>query len=301
MPNKNDGKFRKKVPFAAVSLIALQDDNLSLKAKGLYGLIQSYITLPGTLYKNTLIKKSTDGLRAFNSSWDELKEHGYLKQYRIREEKGWRYEYDLLDEPDLDTPATIDVGLNGEIIEKPIKEQNSSENTKDETKHSNTNSDKSEAPHNNHPASINSSNHQIRNQNNDERIHSEENDDKQMLSERNSYHKLILENIDYEVLSEDDSIDREQLDELVELMVDAVCTRKKVLRIAGDDLPAETVKSRFLKLESSHIEYVLSCLKKNTTKIRNIKQYLLTTLYNSSFTIENYYSSKVNHDLYGQD
>lgn len=298
MSNKNDGKFRKKVPFAAVSLIALQDDNLSLKAKGLYGLIQSYITIPKfTLYKNKLIEGSTDGLRAFNSAWDELKEHGYLKQYRIREEKGWRYEYDLLDEPDLDTPATIEVGLNGEIIEKPIKKQKSSESIKDETKNTNTYSDKPKTSHNNHPTSNNNSNHHINNNKNN----SEENNEKQMLSERSFYRELILENIDYEWLSQEYNIDREELNELVELMIDTVCTKKKVLRIAGDDLPAEVVKSRFLKLNSEHIIYVLTSLNKNTTRIRNIKQYLLTTLYNSSFTIENYYSSQVNHDLYGQD
>lgn len=298
MSNKNDGKFRKKVPFAAVSLIALQDDNLSLKAKGLYGLIQSYITIPKfTLYKSKLIEGSTDGLRAFNSAWDELKEHGYLKQYRIREEKGWRYEYDLLDEPDLDTPATINVGLNGEIIEKPIKEHKSSESTKDETKNTNTHSDKPKTSHNNHPTSNNNSNHHINNNKNN----SEENNEKQMLSERSFYRELILENIDYEWLSQEYNLEHKELNELVELMVDTVCTKKKVLRIAGDDLPAEAVKSRFLKLDSEHIIYVLTSLKKNTTRIRNIKQYLLTTLYNSSFTIENYYLSQVNHDLYGQD
>lgn len=298
MSNKNDGKFRKKVPFAAVSLIALQDDNLSLKAKGLYGLIQSYITIPKfTLYKSKLIKGSTDGLRAFNSAWDELKEHGYLKQYRIREEKGWRYEYDLLDEPDLDTPATTEVGLNGEIIEKPIKEQKSSESTKDETKNSNTHSDKPKTSHNNHPTSNNNSNHHINNNKNN----SKENNEKQMLSKRSFYRELILENIDYEWLSQEYSLYRNELNELVELMVDTVCTKKKVLRIAGDNLPAEAVKSRFLKLDSEHIIYVLTSLNKNTTRIRNIKQYLLTTLYNSSFTIENYYLSQVNHDLYGQD
>lgn len=118
----NNGKFRKKCGYATVSLCALRDDNLSLKAKGLYSVIESYIRIPDfVLWKNTLLKCSTDGLRSFNTAWDELKKAGYLKQYRIRIEKGWKYEYELLDEPDTSTPATIDVNMAGEII-KPQAE-----------------------------------------------------------------------------------------------------------------------------------------------------------------------------------
>ena len=89
------------------------------------------------------------------------------------------------------------------------------------------------------------------------------------------------------------------LDELVELMVDTVCSRRETIRIAGDDYPAEVVKSRFLKLNSSHIEYVLDRMRENTTYVRNIKKYLLAALYNAPATIDNYYASLVNHDLYG--
>ena len=89
------------------------------------------------------------------------------------------------------------------------------------------------------------------------------------------------------------------LDELVELMVDTVCSRRETIRIAGDDYPAEVVKSRFLKLDSSHIEYVLDRMRENTTYVRNIKKYLLAALYNAPATIGNYYSSLVQHDMYG--
>ena len=89
------------------------------------------------------------------------------------------------------------------------------------------------------------------------------------------------------------------LDELVELMVDTVCSRRETIRIAGDDYPAEVVKSRFLKLDSSHIEYVLDRMRENTTYVRNIKKYLLAALYNAPATIDSYYASLVNHDLYG--
>ena len=89
------------------------------------------------------------------------------------------------------------------------------------------------------------------------------------------------------------------LNELVELMVDTVCSRRETIRIAGDDYPAEVVKSRFLKLNSSHIEYVLDRMRENTTYVRNIKKYLLAALYNAPATIDSYYTSLVSHDMYG--
>ena len=94
-------------------------------------------------------------------------------------------------------------------------------------------------------------------------------------------------------------IDREQLDEIVDLIVDTVCSARKVIRIAGDDYPAEVVKSRFMKLDSSHVQYVMDCMKDNTTYVRNIKKYLLAALYNAPTTINSYYSSLVQHDMYG--
>lgn len=81
-------------------------------------------------------------------------------------------------------------------------------------------------------------------------------------------------------------------------MLEAVCTRRPSVRIAGDDIPAAVVKSRFLKLESSHIEYVFECMDKNTTAIANIRTYVLTALYNAPTTIDSYYRAAVNHDLY---
>ena len=84
-----------------------------------------------------------------------------------------------------------------------------------------------------------------------------------------------------------------------ERVVDTVCSRRETIRIAGDDYPAEVVKSRFLKLNSSHIEYVLDRMRENTTYVRNIKKYLLAALYNAPATIDSYYASLVNHDLYG--
>ena len=119
------------------------------------------------------------------------------------------------------------------------------------------------------------------------------------MGARECYREVILDNIEYSYLVQDSHIDREQLDEIVDLIVDTVCSARKVIRIAGDDYPAEVVKSRFMKLDSSHIEYVLSSMQENTTYVRNIKKYLLAALYNAPSTISSYYTSLVNHDLYG--
>ena len=100
-------------------------------------------------------------------------------------------------------------------------------------------------------------------------------------------------------LTQDENLDRDRPDELVELMVDTVCSNREMIRIAGDDYPAEVVKSRFLKIDSSHIEYVLERMRENTTYVRNIKKYLLAALYNAPVTMDSYYTSLVSHDLYG--
>ena len=119
------------------------------------------------------------------------------------------------------------------------------------------------------------------------------------MRERERYREIILENIDYDILIQDERLDKDRLDELVELMVDTVCSNRDMIRIAGDDYPAEVVKSRFLKINSSHIEYVLDRMRENTTYVRNIKKYLLAALYNAPVTENSYYTSLVSHDLYG--
>ena len=113
------------------------------------------------------------------------------------------------------------------------------------------------------------------------------------------YREIIKDNIDYEYLLSDLPYDHDRLEEILELIVETVCSTKKYIRVAGSDYPAEVVRSRLLKLDMEHIKFVFDCLKENTTKIRNIKQYLLTTLYNAPTTIGSYYSALVQHDLYG--
>ncbi len=116
-------------------------------------------------------------------------------------------------------------------------------------------------------------------------------------NQRERYREILSGNISYEILLQDYPYDRDVLTEILELMVDTVCTTRSTVRISGDDKPAEVVKSQFLKLDSEHIRFVMDGLKDNTTRIRNMRQYLLATLYNAPLTIGNYYRSLVSHDM----
>ena len=106
-------------------------------------------------------------------------------------------------------------------------------------------------------------------------------------SERESHDLLVLR------------YGRERLDETLELMLEVILSKRPYIRIAGDDFPREIVKSRFLKINSGHLEYVFDCIDKNATKVGNIKAYLLAALYNAPATMDSYYRAEVNHDLYG--
>ena len=121
-----------------------------------------------------------------------------------------------------------------------------------------------------------------------------------MVEEMEAYRKIIRENISYECFADSRYRQQEEVDELVELMVEVmVMPDNSTVRIGGVDKPVVIVKNRFMKVEHGHIEYVVGCLEKNTSKVGNIRAYLLTTLYNSTMTIENYYRAEVNHDMYG--
>ena len=111
------------------------------------------------------------------------------------------------------------------------------------------------------------------------------------------YEEIVKDNICYDILKQDMPYDHDRIDEIVDLILETVCTRRRTIRIAGDDYPADLVKSKFMKLDSEHIRFVLDCMRENTTKIRNIKQYLRAALFNAPSTIGNYYTSLVAHDM----
>ena len=117
------------------------------------------------------------------------------------------------------------------------------------------------------------------------------------LQEEEQYRRYFKEALELEILEQGYPADKAVLYEILELLVETVTSRKKFLRICGEEKPKEVVKSRLMKLDSSHIQYILECLKENSTQIRNIKQYLLATLYNAPVTVDSYYSAQVRHEF----
>lgn len=121
--------------------------------------------------------------------------------------------------------------------------------------------------------------------------------DEDGISERNEYERYFRESLSIDVLLRENLGEEETILGILDLLVDVCCFRRSVIRIAGDDKPLAVVKSRFMKLNAEHIRYVLKCLSENTTKVRNIRQYLLTALYNAPATIRPFYQAWVNNDM----
>ena len=115
--------------------------------------------------------------------------------------------------------------------------------------------------------------------------------------ERASYRDYLFDKLEMEILYERYPYDRETLDAILDLMVDVICSKRKMIRIAGDDKPLNVVKSQFMKVDASHIEYVMDCMKETGSKVRNIKQYMLAAIYNAPFTIQSFYQAMVNNDM----
>ena len=121
-----------------------------------------------------------------------------------------------------------------------------------------------------------------------------------VMDDAQAYIELIKENISYEHHMKYDKYgQRELYDELFEVICEVVCVKRQTIRVAGEEYPYELVKARFLKLNSSHLEYVIGCMKETTTKITNIKAYMVTALYNAPTTINHFYQQEVQHDMYG--
>ena len=121
--------------------------------------------------------------------------------------------------------------------------------------------------------------------------------DEDGISERNEYERYFRESLSIDVLLRENLGEEETILGILDLMVDVCCSKRSVIRIAGDDKPLAVVKSRFMKLNAEHIRYVLKCLSENTTRVRNIRQYLLTALYNAPATIRPFYQAWVNNDM----
>lgn len=277
----------------------LRNTKLSLKAKGLLSLM---LSLPEDWDYTTkgLAKICKDGVDSICSTVNELEEHGYVIRERIRNTKGQLtdIQYTILEQPKptqlgQEKPKQENPVLGNPVLGSPEQEEPEQGNT------TQLNTKKSSNQGLNTDLSNTEVSNPIRSNPYEDKPQAADGMRTDMRSTREIYQEIILENIEYRHLVQNNQIDRERLDELVELIVDTVCSARKTIRIARDDYPAEVVKARFLKLNSSHIEYVLSSMQENTTYVRNIKKYLLAALYNAPSTISSYYTSLVNHDLYG--
>lgn len=267
----------------------LRNTALSLKAKGLLSLM---LSLPEDWDYTTkgLARICKDGIDSICSTVKELEEHGYIIRHRIRNEKGQMttVEYIIMEQPkpplpEQGYPKRENPVLGNPILGNPEQENPDQLNTKESSKQE-LNTDSSITKPSN-PIQSNPYEPQAA--------------DRIGMDARAAYREIILENIEYDIIVQDRQLERDRLDEIVELIVDTVCSARQTIRVAGDDFPAEVVKSRLLKLDSEHIRYVLDCMHNNTTYVRNIKKYLLAALFNAPSTIGNYYSALVNHDMYG--
>ena len=280
-------RVEKNRNYTTMSNYHLRDPNLSNKARGL---LSTMLSLPDSWDYTTrgLAKICKDGVDGITAQLKELEQCGYLVRHRIRDAGGkiTDMEYIIYEKPhpaspDTEKPDMVKPDMAIPCLETPAQ-RNIDKTSKDEsiTKSVNTHSILSDDPRPSVLADLETKRKEA------------------VMQNMELYRELIQENIGYDILLSEMPYDQERIDEIVELLVETVCSTKKYIRVAGSDYPAEVVRSRLLKLDTEHIRFVFDCLKENTTKIRNIKQYLLTTLYNAPATIDNYYSALVQHDLY---
>ena len=269
----------------------LRDKALSLKSKGLLSMM---LSLPEDWNYTTrgLAKICKEGVDAIGGALRELESAGYIVRNQMRDRQGRisDTEYVIYEQPqpkapdtpqpDTASPDTENPYLDGPDTEKPAELNIEKSKTQKQT----TDVPRTDSiPFRGFAAA---------------RPPERKGRDAMSVEEMQEYRELILENIEYDHLCREFETYREDLDEIVELIVETVCARRKTTRIAGADFPHEVVRSRFLKLDSSHIEFVMECLHNNTTEVRNMKQYLLTVLFNAPTTISNHYTAQVNHDMH---
>ena len=269
----------------------LRDKALSLKSKGLLSMM---LSLPEDWNYTTrgLAKICKEGVDAIGGALRELESAGYIVRHQMRDRQGRIsdteyviYEQPQPKAPDTPQPDTASPDTENPYLDSPDTEKPAELNIeKSKTQKSNTQGSSTDSIPFRETAAARPPERKGR--------------DAMSVEEMQSYRDLVLENIEYDHLCREFATYREDLDEIVELIVETVCARRKTTRIAGADFPHEVVRSRFLKLDSSHIEFVMECLHNNTTEVRNMKQYLLTVLFNAPTTMNNHYTAQVNHDMH---
>ena len=273
-------RVERNTGYTVMSNHHLRNKELSLKAKGLLSQMLSLpedwdYTLAGLSHIN---REKIDAIR---EAVKELEKAGYIVRSRERDEKGRLRgaEYVIYEQPQPREPDTATSSEQPPILDYPTLENPTLEEPTQEK------------PTLENPTQLNKD------------ISSKEQSITDLSSTHSVeiYREIIKDNIEYDHLIQNCNVDVDRLNEIVDIMLETICTARKTIRIAGDDYPAELVKSKFMKLDSGHIEFVLDCMRENTTKVRNIKQYLKAVLFNAPSTIGSYYTALVNHDLYGSE
>lgn len=234
-----------------------------------------------------------DGVDSICAGVRELEEHGYVIRQRVRNPNGQlgAIEYTILEQPRPPEPKPEKSERENPVLDNPEQA-----------------SPVLEEPEQGNPAQLNTNPQRTKKSKTDiSRTHQsiypaepetadcQDGIDRMDMAE--AYREIIKENVEYDFLVP--RYGRERMDETVELILETVLSRRPYIRIAGDDFPREVVRSRFLKINSSHVEYVFDCIDKNVTKVNNIKAYLLAAFYNATATMDSYYRAEVNHDMYG--
>ena len=284
-------RVEKTKGYTVMSNHHLRNHTLSLKAKGLLSQMLSLpedwdYTLQGLAQIN---KESIDAIR---EAVRELERAGYIERSRERDERGCLRGtvYTIYEQPHTEPtpeepaqalPTLDNPTLAKPMLEKPTLENPMQLNTESTKKRKRQSKDLSITDSIPFPSGFPDAPTQKRTE---------------TKEAFDGYRDLILENIDYDILADDPRVDHEQLDEIVELVQETVCSTRSRIRVAGSDYPAEVVRAKLLKLNSEHIRFVMDCLKQNTTRIRNIRQYLLTALFNAPSTMSSYYTALVAHD-----
>ena len=279
-------RVEKNHNYTVMSNYHLRDIGLTLKAIGLLSKMLS-LTDEWDYTTRGLAAICKEGVDAIGAALKELEARGYLVRRQIRDSRGriTDTEYTIYESPHTPLPDTASPDTENPYLADPDTEKPAELNIeKSRTQKSNTQGSSTDSiPFRDFAAA---------------QLPERKGRDAMSVEEMQSYRDLVLENIEYDHLCREFTTYREDLDEIVELIVETVCARRKTTRIAGADFPHEVVRSRFLKLDSSHIEFVMECLHNNTTEIRNMKQYLLTVLFNAPTTISNHYTAQVNHDMH---
>ena len=283
----------------------LRNHALSLKAKGLLSQMLSLpedwdYTLQGLAQIN---KESIDAIR---EAVRELERAGYIERSRERDERGCLRgtAYTIYEQPHAEpTPeesAQALPALDNPTLEKPMLEKPTLENPTQLNKEiQKTNLPKKEKLNTDVSSTHSIPFHSLNPSPLEDAAQPPERKRKETTDAYSVYEEIIKDNIEYDYLIQDRYLDRDRIEEILALILETVCTKRRTIRIAGDDHPAELVKAKFMKLNSEHIRFVLDCMQENTTKIRNIKQYMKAALFNAPSTIGSYYTSLVSHDMYG--